>query len=38
MKELALRLGYDRDIIVPAKNTINFTKKAFFHIGQILRS
>jgi hypothetical protein len=38
MKELALRLGYDRDIIVPAKSMINFTKKALFHIGQILKS
>lgn len=38
MNELALRLGYDRNTIVPVKNMVNFTKKAFFHIGQLLKS
>jgi hypothetical protein len=37
MKELALRLGYEQEVIVPVNSTINFTKKAFFHIGQILK-
>ena len=38
MRELALRLNYDPDVIIPEKNLKNFTKKAIFHIGQILKS
>ena len=38
MRELALRLGYEQDVMVPSNNSWNFTKKAFFHIGQILKS
>jgi hypothetical protein len=38
MSELGLRLGYDQSTMVPGNNMINFTKKAFFHIGQILKS
>jgi hypothetical protein len=37
MRELGLRLGYDEKILVPKNNFSNFTKIAFFHIGQILK-
>jgi hypothetical protein len=38
MRDLGLRLGYDQSTIVPERNMINFTKKAFSHIGQIFKS
>jgi hypothetical protein len=37
MKVLALKLGYDQNIVVPVNNTLNFTKKTIFHIRQILK-
>ena len=38
MKELGLRLGYEKKFLVPENSTGNFTKKAFFHIGQLLKT
>jgi hypothetical protein len=38
MKELALRLGYSPHILKPINNTKNFSRKALFHIKQILKS
>ncbi len=38
MKELALKLGYDSKIVVPENSTVNFVKKAFFHLGQLLKA
>jgi hypothetical protein len=38
MRELGLRLGYDKKILVPENNISNFTKKAFCHIGQLLKT
>jgi hypothetical protein len=38
MHELGLRLDYDQSTLVPENNMINFTKKAFSHIGQIFKS
>jgi hypothetical protein len=38
MKEIALKLEYDREVTVPVNDTLNFTKKVFFHFGQIFRS
>jgi hypothetical protein len=38
MKELGLRLGYNKKILIPKNNMLNFTKKASFHISQILKS
>lgn len=37
MRELGLRLGYERNVLTPENNVLNFTKKAFFHIGQLLK-
>jgi hypothetical protein len=37
MKVFALNLGYDSNICIPVNNTLNFTKKTIFHIGQILK-
>lgn len=38
MKNLALRLGYDRGTAIPVHDGINFAKKTYFHISQILKS
>lgn len=38
MNKIASRLGYNHETIVPANNVLNFTKKTFFHINQILKS
>jgi hypothetical protein len=38
MKELGLRLGYDKYFLTPENNVANFTKKAFFHIRQLLKT
>jgi predicted nuclease of predicted toxin-antitoxin system len=38
MKDLALRLGYPPNIIKPVNNTKNFTRKAIFHLRQIMKS
>jgi len=38
MKELGLRLGYNKKNLRPENNLSNFTKKASFHIRQILKS
>jgi hypothetical protein len=37
MKGLALKLGYDPKVIIPANNSINFAKKTIFHIRQMLK-
>jgi|GEM_PF-1186096 hypothetical protein len=37
MKELALKLGYESNVINTERTTSNFTKKAFFHVRQILK-
>lgn len=37
MEGIALKLGYDPKVIVPANPTINFAKKTMFHIGQLLK-
>ncbi|MGB8359241.1 MAG: glycosyltransferase domain-containing protein [Bacteroidales bacterium] len=37
MEILALKLGYDPNIIVPANNMLNFAKKTIFHVNQILK-
>lgn len=37
MKELALKLGYESNILNPERTTYNFTKKFFFHLRQILK-
>ncbi len=37
MKRIALSLGYDGKTIIPVNNGINFAKKTFFHIRQILK-
>jgi hypothetical protein len=36
MSELALKLGYNPDILIPSNNAKNYTKKVFFHLGQLL--
>jgi hypothetical protein len=37
MRELGQRLGYEERFLVPKNNISNYTKKAFFHIQQILK-
>jgi hypothetical protein len=36
MKELALKLGYESNILNSERDAYNFTKKSLFHIGQII--
>lgn len=38
MEEIAARLGYEEAATIPIRNVSNFTKKAFFHIGQLLKT
>lgn len=38
MKEIGLRLGYDKKMLVPENHIVNITKKTFFHVGQIFKS
>jgi hypothetical protein len=38
MRELGLKLEYEERFLEPETNPLSFTKQAFFHIGQILRS
>ena len=37
MRNIALRLGYGKAAATPYKAQISFTKKAFFHIGNLLK-
>ena len=37
MRNIALRLGYNHDTVFPMHDRLNYTRKAFFHIGQLLK-
>lgn len=37
MGNIAMKLGYEKAAATPYKAQINFTKKAFFHIGKLLK-
>ena len=37
MKEIAMRLGYSQTVATPSKAQLNYTRKAFYHIGNLLK-
>jgi hypothetical protein len=37
MKAIALRLGYNKQTLIPVNDNLNYSRKAFFHIHQLLK-